>query len=130
MQVRIVRDDRVNPGGEGVVELPGELLFVVSAAGVTQGGAESLLECWEWFIDRGLWRYQASGGSPLVTTYHRQDIGAAAARVRCTPGQVDVWCSPCHFTQGSVNGLQVAARASVRRGWRYYAPSQERAQAS
>jgi hypothetical protein len=123
VQVHIVRDDRVAPGGEGVVELPGELLFVVSAAGVTQDGAECLQACWRWFIDRGLWRYGQPGGQPLVTRYLHRQRGLDVAQVLCRPGEVECWCSPRHFTRGSVNGLQVAARASVRRGWRYYSSS-------
>ena len=122
VQVHIVRDARVAPGGEGVVELPDELLFVVSAAGVTQDGAECLQACWRWFIDRGLWRYGHDGGQPLTTTYHHRKPGHDAALVVCRPGEVECWCSPEHFTRGSVNGLQVAARSSVRRGWRLYAP--------
>jgi hypothetical protein len=106
-----------------VVEMPGELLFVVSAAGVSHDGAEALQDCWRWFIYQGLWRYGQPGGQPLVTTYHLANIGEYAAQVRGRPGRVDCWCSVDHFSRGSVNGLQAAARASIRRGWRYYAPT-------
>lgn len=123
VKARIVRDDRVKPGGEGVVEMPGEILFVVSAEGVTQGGAEALEDAWGWFIERGLWRYDERGGESITATYRRATLpGEVAARVCCSSaGQVTCLLSPEHFTQGSVSGLQVAVRSSVRNGWRYYA---------
>jgi hypothetical protein len=123
VDVQIVRDRRVMPGGEGIVEMPGELLFVVSAQGVTQEGADGLLSCWRWFIDRGLWRYQDGGGDMLTTTYHLVALEGASAEVETSAGLVRCWLSRDHFARGSANGLQTAARASVRRGWRYYAPA-------
>lgn len=124
IEVHVVRDERVRPGGEGVVELPGELLFVVSAHGVSERGAAALVDSWRWFIDRGIWRYGAAGGDPVTTVYHHAQRGREPVRVRCSrDAAVDVWCSPEHFCLGTVNGLQVAARSSIRRGWRYYAPS-------
>lgn len=121
--VRIVRDDRVRPGGEGVIELPGEVLFVVSAAGITQEGAECLEASWAWFIERGIWRYRAGGGAPILSVhYSHADLGDAACEVDARAEVVAVRLSPHHFTRGSVNGLQVAARASVRAGWTHHAP--------
>jgi hypothetical protein len=115
------------PGGEGVLELPGEILFVVSAAGVTRAGAECLQSSWAWFIDRGIWRYREDGGAPILrTTYRLADLGDAACEVTATPDEVDVLLSPCHFTHGSLNGLQTAARASVRAGWTYHEPAARR----
>lgn len=123
MRAVIVRDHRVNPGGESIVEMPGEQLFVVSAAGVTARGAQALQSCWAWFIDRGIWRYGAPGGQPITTTYHLQPLHRAAAEVETLPGETHCYLDPRHFTRGSANGLQAAARAACRRGWTYHAPA-------
>ena len=131
MDVRIVRDDRVAPGGEGTVELPGEILFFVSAAGVSEDGAETLEDGWRWFIQRGIWRYGEPGGEPVTTCYRRAPLPAdVVVRLSCSSGIVECILSPEHFTQGSANGLQVAARASVKGGWRYYSPAVRHARAS
>jgi len=124
VQIRIARDERVIPGGERWVELPGEVLLVVSAAGVTQGGAEALEDAWAWYIDRGLWRYGESGGEPFQTSYRRTRLaGRTAVRLVTWRGQVECMLDPGHFTQGTVNALQVCARSMAQRGWRYYAPA-------
>jgi hypothetical protein len=101
-------------------------LFVVSAAGVTAAGAHCLEQAWAWYIDRGIWRYQEVGGAPILrTSYHLSDaLGDAACEVDACTQTVDVYLSPRHFTRGSVNGLEVTARASVRSGWAYYEPAQ------
>lgn len=131
MDVRIVRDERVAPGGEGTVELPGEILFVVSAAGVSEDGAEALEDGWRWFIHRGIWRYGEPGGEAVTTCYRRVALPSdVVVRLSCSSGVVECILSPQHFTQGSTSGLQVAARASVRSGWRYYSPAARHAWAS
>jgi hypothetical protein len=123
-QARIARDERVRPGGEGVIALPGEVLFVVSADGVTQQGADCLEQAWAWYIDRGLWRYRAGGGRPIVTNYERGDLDEdVVCEVNAEAGRVDICLSSRHFTQGSVNGLGVAVRSSVRSGWTYHSPA-------
>lgn len=124
-RARIVRDERVRPGGEGVLALPGEVLFVVSADGVTAAGAHCLERAWGWYIDRGIWRYQEAGGVPILrTSYHLTDaLDDAACEVDACAESVDIYLSPRHFTRGSANGLEVVARASVRAGWAHYEPA-------
>lgn len=119
VEARIARDERVTPGGEGVIELPGELLFVVSAAGVTAEGADCLQRAWEWYIERGIWQYRQGLAPVRRVTYHRTDLQGAVCEVAAEQDVVDVYLSPEHFTLGSVSGLQTAARACARSGWQW-----------
>lgn len=131
MRVEIVRDHGVCPGGESWLVLLDEMVFVASAAGVSPEGAECLQQCWGYFIERGIWRWRA-GGKPIRTEYHRVDrlISGAACSVRTTPGLATCLLSAEHFSMGSTNGLQSAARDSIRNGWTYFAPVRRPVQAA
>lgn len=125
MQVHVSRDPGTQPGRSTWLDLGGELVFVVSAAGVSALGAQALEQAWDAFIGRGRWVY-GGDGARISAHYHRQEVEPGdVVRVTCrgdgAQWRVDCYLSPEHFAAASVVGLEREARDSIRCGWRYVA---------
>jgi len=118
MRVRVLRDQAVVPGAGCWSEDRDGLMFTVSAAGVSELGAQALEAAWAAFIDRGVWRWREDGGVALTVAYHRADVPGVVVDVEVSPdGRVDVWLSTAHFCWAVVNALGVNARDCVSAGW-------------
>lgn len=126
MLVHVARDHGLTPGAETWFELaPDELVFFVSASGVTVLGACALESAWQRFLDRGLWRYHQPGGIAASITYVYQEYDpGAVVRLDIQREAGRCYLSPRHFELPSMHGLQSAAASSIASGWSYHGPTE------
>lgn len=125
MKVHVVRDKAIKPGGASWVAMPDEdIVFMVSAAGVSLAGAEALEKVWAPFVADGTWCWrpgQIGVGPPIRTRYssstHLPARGVVWLSVR--PHFVRGLLSREHFTPASARGIDKAVACCVKSGWKY-----------
>jgi hypothetical protein len=109
--VHVARDPGIQPGGTQWFQIADdEIVFMVSAEGVTDIGARALEAVWTATREPGDWHFDTPVGDPATAAYYRQewDEGAIVHLVQ-TGAHCDVYLSPCHFSEGSTRGIQRAA---------------------
>jgi hypothetical protein len=112
VQIFVVRDEAVAPGGESWMMLPGEVVCVVSAQGVTEVGAEALEVALGDFVDRGVWIGCEVNGEPVrMRVYHTTHVdhllSPPAPVVMVAHGAlVKVYMSASHFAPESATALE------------------------
>lgn len=120
MLIHVVRDTHVQPGAETWLDLPGEIILVVSAAGITADGAAALEGALMYFLARGVWEYATGRGAPMDLRYFRTNHlpPTRPAMVTSRGHLVKVYLCPDHFSLESFQGLYRASLECVAHGWR------------
>jgi hypothetical protein len=87
-----------------------EIVFVVSADGVTDVGARALQAAWDATREPGDWHYDVPVGEPATAAYMRQQwCPGAVVHLQQFGAHCDVYLSPRHFCEASAHGIQQAA---------------------
>lgn len=124
----VIRDEALAPGSETWLDLGGDLVFVVSAGGATEGGVRALGRAWAYYLDVGDWRFGPGSGTPVQArcfrTWHVRPGYAAVVTSR--PGWVKCYLRPSCFSEATASALDRAVQdCSARAGWRHYGDAVE-----